>query len=627
LLNLPALGVMAAPAAQWSSYGGDPHSTKYSPLDQITPGNAGELEVAWVWESPDNALVDANRALTPIGFKSTPIIIGDALYVSTSLGQVASLNAVSGKEVWRFDTRSWESGRPTNLGFNHRGVAYWKDGESERILMPTNNGRLWSLDAKSGKPDPEFGEGGVVDLAIGLGREINRKEYSVVSAPTVVGDTVVVGSSIMDGPRTTEMPPGHVRGFNVRTGEQSWIFHTIPQKGEPGVETWDDDSWIYTGNTNVWSLMSADPELGYVYLPVGTPTNDWYGGHRTGDNLYAESLVCVDAATGERVWHFQAVHHGLWDYDLPAAPNLVDIVVDGKPIKAVAQVSKQAFVYVFDRVTGEPVWPINERAVPQTAVPGEKTSATQPFPTRPAAFDLQGISDETLLDYTPVLRAQAWEIVKAYDYGPMFTPPSLQGAVNLPGWGGGANWTGAAVDPETGMIYIPSVTSPMVVKLTKGDPEKTEFAYTRSRGVNAIRGPGGLPLTKPPYSRITAIDLNTGEHAWMVPFGDGLRQRVIDAGVADPGPVGGNRPGGPLLTKTLLFVAEGGRSGKALLRAYNKETGAVVAEIDLPGTPTGTPMTYLRGGRQYIVLATGYANQAKLVALALPVQGVANAGR
>ncbi len=606
-------------ATDWPSYGNDPGSTKYAPLDQIHAGNVHRLQVAWVWESPDNAMVRQDRKLTPIGFKSTPIKVGDALYISTSLGHVAALDPRSGAQKWLFDTESYRQGRPTNLGFNHRGVGYYASGGRRRVLMPTNDARLWSLDADSGRPDPAFGENGVVDLTVGLGREVDRRQYSVMSAPMVVGGTVVVGSSIWDGPRTLQMPPGHVRGFDIESGEQRWMFHTIPQKGEAGVETWEGDAWVYSGNSNVWTLMSADPELGYVYLPTGTPTNDWYGGHRPGDNLYAESLVCVDAGTGERVWHFQMVHHGLWDYDLPAAPNLVDVVVDGKPVRAVAQVSKQGFIYVFDRVTGEPVWPIEERRVPQSSVPGERSSPTQPFPTRPAAFDLQGISDETLIDLTEELKAEAWDIVREYEHGPLFTPPSLKGTINLPGWAGGANWTGAAVDPETGMIYIPSRTSPMAVKLTKGDPEKTEFDYVRARGLGGLQGPRGLPLTRPPFSRITAIDLNTGDHRWVVPFGDGLRQTIIDKGFDDPGPVGGNMPQGPLLTKTLLFVPEGGREEATWrLQVFDKSSGETIAEVPLPGPATGAPMTYLSGGKQYIVLATGYADGARLVALSLP---------
>ena len=343
----------------------------------------------------------------------------------------------------------------------------------------------------------------------------------------------------------------------------------------------------------------------------------WYAGHRLGDNLFAESLICVDAQSGERVWHFQMVHHGLWDYDLPAAPNLVDIVVDGKAIKAVAQVSKQAHIYVFDRVTGEPVWPIVEQPVGKSTIPGERASPTQPIPSRPKPFDLQGISGETLIDFTPELRAGALKILEPFDYGPLFTPPSLKGTVNLPGWGGGANWSGAAVDPDTGIIYIPSVTGPMVVQLRKGDPEKTNFDYVRGGGINRIRGPEGLPLTKPPYGRITAIDLNTGEHVWMVPHGEGIRQKIIELGLPDPGPVGARGSGGPVLTKSLLFLAQAGQQ-KSVLRAFDKSTGAVVHEIELPGRPYGTPITYMSNSRQFISLTIVEAGtRAKLIGLSL----------
>ncbi len=604
----------AAQSTDWPTYGNDPGSSKYADLDQINATNVGGLKVAWFWESPDNKLTKENPRLRAMGYKSTPIKIDGVLYISTSLGLVAAIDAHTGEELWVFDTRTYADGRPTNLGFNHRGVAHWSDGKASRILMPTNNARLWSLDAMTGKPDPGFGEDGSIDLTQGLGRPVSNKNYSVVAAPIIVKDVVVVGSVVMDGPRNKEMPPGHVRGFDVRTGRQQWTFHTIPQRGEMGVETWEDESWQYTGNTNVWTLMSADPELGYVYLPTSTPTNDWYGGHRLGDNLFAESLVCVDAATGKRVWHFQMVHHGLWDYDLPAAPNLVDITIDGRVIKAVAQVSKQAFVYVFNRVTGEPIWPIVETPVPQSDVPGERTSPTQPIPTRPAPFDLQGVTDDNLINFTPELKAEAREIIKKFDHGPIFTPPSLRGTINLPGWGGGANWSGAAVDPETAVLYVPSATGPMVVALSKPDPEVSNFAYGRGRGVGRLRGPDGLPLTKPPYGRITAIDLKTGDHLWMVPHGDGIRQRIIDKGIKDPGPVGSGGTG-PVLTKSLLFLAQqDGR--RSLLRAFDKVTGETIAEVELPSRPSGTPMTYMSGGEQFIALTVS-GGKAGLVGLSL----------
>ncbi len=613
-----ALIVFANPvmASEWPTYGNDAGTSKYAPLDQINASNVAQLKVAWQWESPDNAIVKKDPQLTPWQFKSTPLKIGNTLYISTSLGHVAAIEADTGKSIWVFDTRTYSDGRPTNLGFNHRGVAYWSDGNEARILMPTNNAYLWALDAATGKPITDFGEDGRVDLTLGLDRATDRKLYSVVAAPVVVKDILVVGASIMDGPRNKEMPPGHVRGFNIRTGEQVWIFHTIPQDKEFGVDTWHDGAWEYSGNTNVWTGMSADLDLGYVYLPTGTPTNDWYGGHRVGQNLFAESLVCLDAATGKRVWHFQMIHHGLWDYDLPAAPTLVDIEVDGKPIKAVAQVSKQAFLYVFDRVTGEPVWPIIETPVPSSNIPGEYAAPTQPIPTKPAAFDRQGLTDDDLIDFNKALHDEARQIISQFEHGPIYTPPSLKGTINMPGWGGGANWSGAAFDPSSQMLYIPSVTNPMVVKLKPGNPDETNFKYVRSRSVTSIRGPQGLPISKPPYGRITAIDLSTGEHAWMVPNGNGPRQKVIDLGLPDPGPLG-NRSTGPLVTDTLLFVAQA--DGKRnLLRALDKTNGRVVAEIDLPLRPGGTPMTYMSGGKQYIALASGQGDAAALVTVALP---------
>ena len=607
-----------ATETDWPNYGNDPGSAKYADLDQLNANNVAKLRVAWQWQSPDNALVKADSKKTPWGFKSTPLKVGHMLYTSTSLGHVAAIDAATGKSIWVFDTRTYADGRPTNLGFNHRGVAYWSNNKGQsRIFMPTNNGYLWALDAETGEPLQGFGQAGRVDLTLGLGRAIERKHYSVISAPTVVADVVVVGSSILDGPKNKEMPPGHVRAFDPITGEQVWVFETIPQGQAYGSNTWENESWRYTGNANVWTGISADLELGYVYLPTGTPTNDWYGGHRLGDNLFAESLICVDARTGKRVWHFQMVHHGLWDYDLPAAPTLMNIVVNDKPIKAVAQVSKQGFVYVFDRVTGEPVWPIHETPVPQSTVPGERSSPTQPIPSKPAPFERQGMSESHLIDFSPELFTEAKAIMNQFQTGPLYTPPSIQGTLNLPGWGGGANWTGAAFDPQLQILYIPSQASPIAVKLKPGNPDETNFNYVRSRSVNRVRGPKGLPLIKPPYARVTAIDMGTGNHLWMTINGNGPRQKIIDMGLPDPGPLGAAWSGGPVLTKSLLLVsqADGQRN---VLRAFNKLDGRIIAEVDLPARPWGTPMTYMQDGKQFIVIASGEAQDAKLVALALP---------
>jgi len=621
LLVLSFSSTFPVNAGDWPSYASDNTSNKYAPFDQIRADNVDQLTLAWTWASPDNAVVAENHAAgfmagTPGAYKVTPIAINGVLYLSTSMGHVSAVDAVSGEELWVFDTGSREAGRPANLGYNHRGVGYWSDGEIERILMPANDAYLWAIDARTGEADTDFGDNGKVDLAIGLGRDIERSAYTMTAAPLIFEDLVVIGSSIHDGPTHMTAPPGHVRAYDIRTGEQVWIFHTIPQPGEYGNETWENDSWEYTGGTNVWTMMSADEDLGLVYLPVSTPTNDWYGGHRLGDNLFAESLVAVNGRTGERVWHFQFVRHGLWDYDLPAAPNLIDITVDGRDIKAVAQVTKQGFLYVFDRETGEPVWPIEDRPVPPSSVPGERASETQPFPTWPAPFEMQGISDETLIDFTPELRTEALEIIARYDYGPLFTPPSLRGTINLPGWSGGGNWFGAAFDPDSRVIYIPSGSAPIVVQLVEPDPEVSDFRYVRG-GAQSVRGPQGLPITKPPYGRIVAIDMDTGEQLWNVPHGEGIRQQIIDMGIADPGPVGSGSRTGPVLTSELLFIAQqDGR--RSVLRAFDKDTGEVVHELELPGVPSATPMTYMVDGRQYIALTLGGGTNATMVAYALP---------
>ena len=423
------------------------------------------------------------------------------------------------------------------------------------------------------------------------------------------------------------------------------MFHTIPQAGELGTESWGDGSWEYSGHAPVWSLFAADEDLGYVYMPTSSGTNDMYGGHRPGDNLYTQSIVCVDAETGERIWHYQLVHHGLWDYDIPAAPILADITVDGREIRAVVQITKQAFAFVFDRVTGEPVWPIEERPVPQSSTPGEATSPTQPFPTKPPAFDRQGATIENLIDFTPELRAEALEIVERYTIGPMFTPPSVrgdgpdgnQGTIQLPGSQGGADIQGAAFDPETGYLYIPSITSPFVADILEGNPDRTNLAYIKGRR-QWIGGPRGLPLFKPPYGRITAIDLNTGEIMWMVPNGWGPNEHPAIAHL-NLGRLGTPGRPGPLLTKTLLFVGEGSNVGieaggrvmegmplsivtsygEPWFRAYDKRTGDVVWEMELPAGATGVPMTYLHEGRQYVVVPIGGREvPGQWVALSLP---------
>jgi quinoprotein glucose dehydrogenase len=642
LLPLAARAQYGVKDGQWHSYAGDSGSTKYSALDLINKDNVKKLEIAWRWSSPDNAIRRKNLFLIPFIYEATPLMIDGVLYTSTSFSQVAAIDAATGETKWVYDPASYKDGTPTNLGFVNRGVAYWTDGKEERIYIATGNSHLIAVNAKDGKPCTDFGKDGKVDLTKGLRREVNRKLYSVTSAPLVCRDVVIVGSSISDMPPTKEMPPGDVRGFDAKTGKQVWTFQTIPQAGEVGNDTWEKESWKYTGNTNVWAPMSADEELGYVYLPGSTPTNDWYGGHRLGDNLFADTLICLEAKTGKRVWHYQIVHHGLWDYDLPAAPNLVDITVEGKKIKAVAQVTKQGFCFVFDRVTGKPVWPIEERPVPQSKVPGEKSSATQPFPTKPPPFERQGVKEDDLIDFTPELRKEALTILKKYEYGPLYTPPSDKGTINLPGWLGGANWQGAAFDPETGLLYVTSVCSPIAVALKKTEKgDKSGFDYIAGLE-GSVAGPQGLPLFKPPYGRLTAIDLNKGTHAWMVPLGEGPRNHPLLKEVKDlPERLGSTQRGSLLCTRTLLFSGQQGkveqvigmlRSGEATpkdikdsftfnpcMRAFDKATGELLWEMKLPDNATGAPMTYKVGNRQFIVFAVGgLVNPAELIALALP---------
>ena len=459
----------------------------------------------------------------------------------------------------------------------------------------------------------------------------------------VVGNVAVVGSALSAFARTRENIAGFVRGYDVRTGERRWIFHTIPLPGELGNETWENDSWRYTGNAGAWAPMAADPELGYVYLPLETPTNDLYGGDRPGDNLFAESLVALDAATGERVWHYQFIHHGIWDWDIPTAPMLVDITVDGREIKAIAQVTKQAWTYVFDRVTGEPVWPIEERAVPGGDVPGEWYAPTQPFPTKPAPFDRQGITNDDLIDFTAEIKAEAVRIASEFRMGPIFTPPtaagdtSVRGLLMVPGLTGGANWQGGAVDAETGVLYVSSITNPMRGAARPPTGELPNFAAARAAAGSRPRaapagcgmmGPLGLPLVKPPWGRITAIDLNTGEHIWMRPNGeapDCVKNHPALEGLDIP-PTGKAERGGILVTKTLVFAGEGSGlfaaprdTGGPMFRAHDKLTGEVISELELPANQTGLPMSYLVDNKQYIVVAVGARNHpAELVALSLP---------
>ncbi|MBK7949686.1 MAG: pyrroloquinoline quinone-dependent dehydrogenase [Deltaproteobacteria bacterium] len=617
---------------EWRFVGGDAGSQRYSPLDQIDRDNVAKLAIAWRWRAD-------NFGPSPeTNYRTTPLMVGRTLYATAgSRRAVVAIDAASGETLWvhREDEGARAAAAPrSNSG---RGVAYWSDGREERIFVITPGFRLVALDAREGRPIESFGESGRVDLKRGLDRELDPETAPIgsTSPPIVVGDVVVVGSALADGsrPPALAMPPGHVRGYDVRTGAQRWIFHTLPHPGEPGHETWPADAWKTMGNTAVWTTMSADLERGLVYLPVEAATGDFWGGHRPGDNHFSQSLVCLDARTGRRVWSFQTVHHDVWDYDLPAAPILVDVLHDGVLVPAVAQLTKQGFTFVFDRRTGEPLWPIEERPVPASDVPGERLSPTQPFPTKPPPFERQGLSEADLIDFTPALRDEARAIFRRYRSGPLFTPGSrpepngTKGTLILPGTVGGANWPGGAVDPETGTLYVGSSTSPSVLRLGS-DPALSPLPYVLLGYPLPDELPGGsLPLVKPPWGRITAIDLDRGALLFTIANGDvhpSVRAHPALAGVELPR-TGRPDRAGLLVTKTLLFAGEGGGmyglpgGGGPMLRAHDKTTGEILAELALPANQTGLPISYAIDGKQFIVVAVGAPDHpGELVALALP---------
>jgi quinoprotein glucose dehydrogenase len=626
----------AVTPGEWRSYNADLGSTKYSALDQVTSSNVKNLRIVWRHPAVDPALKQKYPKLVGTNYyRATPLMVGGSLYVQNGLGFAQALDAATGNVLWTQEplTNDLQGlvGAPAS-----RGVAYWRDPGSSsnassaatttdtanggRILSVRRN-YLFALSAKTGKPYSDFGDSGKVDLSVGLRPPVTQ--YTWAGAPLVVRDVVVIGANGQDFPTRKEASPGDVRAYDVRTGKLRWTFNVVPRPGEFGNDTWEDDSWSYTGNTNLWSMISADPDLGYVYLPLSSPTNDWYGGHRRGNNLFSDSLVCVDAQTGKRVWHFQMVHHDLWDYDLPAAPILGDITVNGTRIKAVVQLTKQGFAFVFDRVTGRPVWPIEERPVPQSTVPGEKTSPTQPFPTKPPAFTRQGLTESDLIDFTPELRAEAKSIADQYLRGPLYTPPPIvgekKGMLQVPSWVGGADWNGGAFDPDTGWLYVPSIQAATISALKEGDPKITDFRYLNpySAADREIRGPQGLPLLKPPYGTIAAINLNRGELVWNVANGDGPRNHPLLKPLNLP-PLGQPGRAAPLLTKTLLFVGEGDPTaavtppggGGTKFRAYDKVKGTVVWETELDAGTTGAPMTYSIAGKQYIVVAIGSTTHA-----------------
>jgi quinoprotein glucose dehydrogenase len=646
---------------EWQTYGGDLKSNRYAPLDQINADNFNKIEVAWRFKT------DALGPRPEFNLQATPLMVKGVMYSVGGTRRAAfALDAATGEMLWMHSMNEGKRGESAPRQLSGRGLSYWTDGREERIIYVTPGYEMVALNAKTGELVHTFGKDGVVDLKTedDQNMDLVTGEVGLHATPLVVGDVIVVGAAHLPGgsPRSKTNEKGYVRGYDAKTGKRLWIFHTIPRPGEFGNDTWEKDAWSYTGNAGVWGQMSADPELGLVYLPVELPTGDYYGGNRPGTGLFGESIVALDVKTGRRKWHYQLVHHGIWDMDIPCAPILADLNVNGRMVKAIAQPTKQAWVYVLDRATGQPVWPIEERPVEKGTVPGEWYSPTQPFVTKPPAFDRQGVSLDDLIDFTPQLHEEAVKIVSNYKIGPIFTPPVVStwprplATLIMPSATGGANWQGGSLDPQTNIMYIFSNTSPTALGLVPADPARTDFGYVQGtardpnapapagrggrggaapsggaaaagqgrggRGAAPAGGGGGgegggggltvqgLPIIKPPYARITALDLNKGEMVWQIAHGetaDNIKNNPALKGLNIPR-TGRQGRIGVLTTKALVIAGEGGfftaPNGQrgAMLRAYDKATGKEVGAVYMPAPQTGSLMTYMLNGKQYITV-------------------------
>ena len=630
-------------SGEWRTYGSDLASTRYKAFDQINKDNFNNLEVAW-------RLKTDNLGPRPeFNFQSTPLMVNGWIYTTAgSRRAVVALDAATGEMKWMHSEDEGKRGQEAPRLLSGRGLAYWSDGRSARIIYVTPGYRMKALDARTGAPVTSFGRNGIVDLKLDDDQTMDlvTGDIGLHATPVIAKDVIIVGAAHTEGsrPESRRNEKGYVRAFDVRSGRRLWIFHTIPESGEFGSDTWEQDSESFTGNAGVWGQITVDEDLGTVFLPVEMPTGDYYGGHRPGAGLFGESLVAVDLKTGKRKWHYQFIHHGIWDWDLPCAPILADVAIDGRMRKIVMQPTKQGWLYVFDRVTGEPIWPIEERKVEQSDVPSEKSWPTQPFVTKPPAYERQGVTIDDLIDYTPELRAEAVKLVSRFKIGPIFTPPVVSkwpgplATLMLPDVTGGANWQGGSYDPENATFYIFTNTNIAAVGLVPGSerPQKaSDMNYVRGQTVDPANPKAaaipttvqGLPLVKPPYGRISAIDLRKGELLWQVAHGetpDNIRNHPLLKGLTIPR-TGRQGRIGTLVTKSLVIAGEGGlftlpdgRRG-AMLRAYDKRTGADAGAVYMPAGQTGSPMTYMLNGRQYIVVAISSQNfPGELIAFRLP---------
>jgi quinoprotein glucose dehydrogenase len=666
-----------AGAVEWTTYGADLASTRYSPLDQINRDNFSKLQIAWRLDT------DPFGPRPDTLYSATPLMVAGVLYTTAGTRRaVLALNAATGEILWMHAEDEGPRGLYAARHGAGRGVAYWSnpDRSDQRIIYVTPGYRMIALNARTGVPIDTFGDEGVVDLKLENDQDLDiiTADLGLNATPLIAGDVVIVGAAqrFSGAPSRMNNAKGYVRGYDVRTGKRLWIFHTVPKPGEFGFETWENNSALRNGNTGAWGQLSGDMELGLVYVPVEMPTGDYYGGNRPGNTLFDESIVALDIKTGKRKWHYQITHHGIWDYDPPCAPILFEMMLNGRRVKALAQPTKQAFLFVLNRETGEPIWPIEERPVPQSTVPGEKTSPTQPFPTKPVPFDRQGIGIDDLIDFTPALRAEALNVIKRFQIGPIYTPPVLSDAggpiatLQVPADTGGANWPGGSFDPDTKRLYIHSHTDVYPAGIVPADAATSDMRYVAGmaragslpiaisgdgadagdsgsgrgraggrgaasagpagggRGRAAVATVQGLPLIKPPYDRITAYDMNTGELIWQKTHSstpDEIKNHPALKGLDLPRL---GQPGrtfiGVLTTKTLLIAGEGGvhtnEAGQriGLLRAYDKATGGDVGAVNMPAKQTGSPMSYMLNGKQYIVVAVSGPDGAELIAYALP---------
>ena len=613
---------------EWPAYSGDAGAKKFSPLSQITLGNVKNLRIAWVWRSEIDPGIQGIRRgrgdqdlKAPHPFKGTPLMVDGRVLVRTRYSQVVALDPTTGERLWFFDPGTKDGPTPPMFGFSTRGLGYHKDQSGARVVLLTTDGWLYTLDPETGQPIESFGNAGRVSMETGLRRHLSRRETTWSNAPSICENIIVVGSQTNDASHFSggrawrkNVPLGDVRGFDVHTGKQLWIFKTVPQENEFGNDTWGDDSWKWMGNTNVWSMTSCDLELGVAYLPVSAPTHHFFGGFRLGDNLFGTSLVAVDLKTGKRVWHFQTVHHDIWDYDLPAAPLLADIEVNGAPLRVVAQVAKTGFLFVFNRETGEPIWPIEEREVPGSALPDEQASPTQPFPTWPPPFEDQGVTEADLNNLSPQLNNMARRMAGQWSLGPLFMPISPQGTLLSPGVGGGANWGGAAFDPRSGHLFVASRRMPTIAYARPTDRLWTDVPWRVEWSSPDIQG---VPILNPPWSKITAYDLNTGSIAWTVPNGTGPKDHPLLRGLEhlpDLGDVG--QAPGLLVTPGLVFHGSANRE----LTARSTADGSILWSGRITGRfSDAAPMTYFYRGRQFVLIGTGDTLEpSTITAFALP---------